>query len=392
MGRARLHRTRQTGRRVGELGDRVAVIGGGNTAIDARPRETAWRASGDDVLSARRGAHDRLRFRICIRQERRRRVSLQRAPVRIGNGEVTFVRTELRDGKVVPIAGTEFTRSGDAVIRAIGQSRLERTLDAFGVETDDGVVRVDDAMRTKRARRVRGRATACSPRASAMRWSSKPPNTAKPRRAASTRLAREGARRWPICAALSPESRSPNPFWLASAPPTNCGYQVMRAFEAGLGRCGLEDARHADRQRDLALRRTRLQANKMIGMNNIELITDRPLDDNLREIGECKKAFPDRAIVASLMNDLRAAGLARTGQARARSSHRRLRAQLRLPARDVGARHGRGGRPGSGSDRSGDAWVKEVARVPVIVKLTPNITDVRVPARAAAPAAPMRSA
>jgi hypothetical protein len=36
-------------------------------------------------------------------------------------------------------------------------------------------------------------------------------------------------------------------------------------------------------------------ATKMIGMNNIELITDRPLDDNLREIAECKAAYPDRA-------------------------------------------------------------------------------------------------
>ena len=29
--------------------------------------------------------------------------------------------------------------------------------------------------------------------------------------------------------------QSPNPFWLASAPPTNCGEQIMRAFDAGWG-------------------------------------------------------------------------------------------------------------------------------------------------------------
>ena len=29
--------------------------------------------------------------------------------------------------------------------------------------------------------------------------------------------------------------KSPNPFWLASAPPTNSGGQVLRAFEAGWG-------------------------------------------------------------------------------------------------------------------------------------------------------------
>ena len=37
--------------------------------------------------------------------------------------------------------------------------------------------------------------------------------------------------------------KSPNPFWLASAPPTDKKYNVERAFEAGLGRRGLEDAR-----------------------------------------------------------------------------------------------------------------------------------------------------
>ncbi|MBI3542749.1 MAG: NAD-dependent dihydropyrimidine dehydrogenase subunit PreA, partial [Deltaproteobacteria bacterium] len=29
--------------------------------------------------------------------------------------------------------------------------------------------------------------------------------------------------------------KTPNPFWLASAPPTNTGGQVQRAFEAGWG-------------------------------------------------------------------------------------------------------------------------------------------------------------
>ena len=29
--------------------------------------------------------------------------------------------------------------------------------------------------------------------------------------------------------------KSPNPFWLASAPPTNSGDQVMRAFDSGWG-------------------------------------------------------------------------------------------------------------------------------------------------------------
>ncbi len=44
---------------------------------------------------------------------------------------------------------------------------------------------------------------------------------------------------------------------------------------------------------------------RMVGFNNIELITDRPLKDNLREISEVKKRFPDNAVIASLMVETR---------------------------------------------------------------------------------------
>jgi dihydropyrimidine dehydrogenase (NAD+) subunit PreA len=95
--------------------------------------------------------------------------------------------------------------------------------------------------------------------------------------------------------------KAPNPFWLASAPPTNSGAQVMRAFDAGWGgavwktlgnpivnvwsRFGSLDYANA----------------RMMGLNNIELITDRPLDVNLKEIREVKQRYPRHAIVVSLM-------------------------------------------------------------------------------------------
>ena len=45
---------------------------------------------------------------------------------------------------------------------------------------------------------------------------------------------------------------SPNPFWLASAPPTNTGEMIMRAFDAGWGGA-VEDDRRADHQCELTL-------------------------------------------------------------------------------------------------------------------------------------------
>jgi len=71
----------------------------------------------------------------------------------------------------------------------------------------------------------------------------------------------------------------------------------------GAGRV-LEDARRAHRERLLAiLPRSIWNGSRMMGLNNIELITDRPLDVNLREIYEVKKRYPNHAVIASLMVD-----------------------------------------------------------------------------------------
>jgi dihydropyrimidine dehydrogenase (NAD+) subunit PreA len=178
--------------------------------------------------------------------------------------------------------------------------------------------------------------------------------------------------------------KSPNPFWLASAPPTNSGYQVMRAFAAGWGgvvwkTLALEPIVNVT-SRFAGLN---IGPQKMLGMNNIELITDRPLDVNLREIAECKAAYPDRAIVASLMTDCNQ-----------KSWHDLVLAVQTVPIDgfelNFGCPHGMSER-GQGAAVGQDPelvemitrWVKEVATVPVIVKLTPNITDVRNTARAA---------
>src|SRR2546428_8369061 len=95
--------------------------------------------------------------------------------------------------------------------------------------------------------------------------------------------------------------KSPNPFWLASAPPANTGDQVMRAFDLGWG--GAVWKTLGDPIIDTSSRFGSLDVSgtRMVGFNNIELITDRPLDVNLREIREVKSKYPDRALIVSLM-------------------------------------------------------------------------------------------
>jgi dihydropyrimidine dehydrogenase (NAD+) subunit PreA len=176
---------------------------------------------------------------------------------------------------------------------------------------------------------------------------------------------------------------SPNPFWLASAPPTNCGEQVMRAFDAGWG--GAVWKTIGDPIVNVSSRYSSIDWNgqRMMGLNNIELITDRPLDVNLGEIAEVKKRYPKHAVIASLMVES------------TREAWHRIVQQAEDAGADglelnFGCPHGMSERGmGSAVGQVPDytemitAWVKEKARTPVLVKLTPNITDIRTVARAA---------
>ncbi|WP_096188849.1 NAD-dependent dihydropyrimidine dehydrogenase subunit PreA [Evansella halocellulosilytica] len=177
--------------------------------------------------------------------------------------------------------------------------------------------------------------------------------------------------------------KSPNPFWLASAPPTNSGYQVQRAFDAGWG--GAVWKTLGDPILNVTSRFAAMDFNgqKVVGFNNIELITDRPLEVNLQEIYETKKKFPDHAIIASLMVEPK--------QEKWHEIVKRVE-EVGVDGLELnfGCPHGMAERGmGSASGQVPELvekqtyWVKEVAETPVIVKLTPNITDITVTAESA---------
>ncbi len=182
--------------------------------------------------------------------------------------------------------------------------------------------------------------------------------------------------------------RSPNPFWLASAPPTNSGAQIHRAFEAGWGGAVWKTIGAPVLNVSNRYGSWRYGTEKMLAINNVELISDRPMEVNLREIAEVKRAWPDRAVIVSAMVESKPEAWHDVNGSRGYSTRtergRYRRAELWLPARDERARHGRRGRPSAGIlPRDHRIWVMDVAKIPVIVKLTPNISDIVMPARAA---------
>lgn len=181
--------------------------------------------------------------------------------------------------------------------------------------------------------------------------------------------------------------KSPNPFWLASAPPTDKEVNVRRAYEAGwggvvwktLGEAGPPIVNVSGPRYGVVHGADR----RLLGLNNIELITDRPLEVNLEEIARVKADYPDRALVVSLMVPCE------------EEPWERIVKQVEETGADgvelnFGCPHGMAER-GMGSAvgqvpeyiEMVTRWVKKHSRLPCIVKLTPNITDIRFPAEAA---------
>ncbi len=181
--------------------------------------------------------------------------------------------------------------------------------------------------------------------------------------------------------------RSPNPFWLASAPPTDKEYNVRRAFAAGWGGVVWKTL-GAEGPPVVNVNGPRYGAiygadRRLLGLNNIELITDRPLEVNLREIKAVKRDFPDRAMVVSLMvpceEEAWRAILPRVEETGADGIELNFGCPHGMSERGMGSAVGQVPEYIEMVTR----WCKQMTRMPVIVKLTPNITDVRKPAAAA---------
>src|SRR5271169_1504812 len=177
--------------------------------------------------------------------------------------------------------------------------------------------------------------------------------------------------------------KSPNPFWLASAPPSNSGAQVHKAFEAGWGGAvwktiGAPVLNVSNRYGAL-----HYGGIKMLGINNVELISDRPLEVNLREIAEVKRAWPDRAVIASAMVESKPEAwhdiIRRIEDTGADGIELNYGCPHGMSERGMGAAVGQVPEYCEQITR----WVMEGAHIPVIVKLTPNVTSVVSPARAA---------
>lgn len=176
-----------------------------------------------------------------------------------------------------------------------------------------------------------------------------------------------------------------NPFWLASAPPTDKYINVVRAFEAGWGGVVWKTLGEDPPVINVS---SRYGAHKdgngsILGINNIELITDRPLETNLEEIRRIRKEWPDRVIIGSMMAVIEEDAWKSLAIKIAASGVQGIELNLGCPhgmcERGMGSAIGQVPEMVEKVTR----WVKEVVDIPVFTKLTPNITNILWSAEAA---------
>lgn len=127
--------------------DRVIVLGGGNTAMDAAS-ESARMGASEVILAYRRsrdemGGYD---FEYDLARSAGARGLFNAQPVEIvGNGKATgvkFIKTQSRNGKLEEVSGSEFVVECDLVIKATGQAKLAELFDQI------------DALQIDRSKRI----------------------------------------------------------------------------------------------------------------------------------------------------------------------------------------------------------------------------------------------
>ena len=179
----------------------------------------------------------------------------------------------------------------------------------------------------------------------------------------------------------------PNPFVIASGPPGTNLNVISRAFREGWGAVVAKTVSlDASKVVNVTPRYAKLHAadgKEVIGWENIELISDRSLSVWIEEFKKCKDLHPGGVIIASIMEECNKGAwveiVERCQDAGIDGFELNFSCPHGLPERRMGAAMGQD--PEIVEEVCG--WVMAAAKKPVWAKMTPNITRIEDPSRAA---------
>jgi len=178
-----------------------------------------------------------------------------------------------------------------------------------------------------------------------------------------------------------------NPFLLGSGPPGTNAKVIAKSFELGWGGVVCKTiSLDSSKVINVAPRYGKLKSrvkNEVIGFENIELISDRPFDTWIEELTQLKKDYPNKVLVASIMEEGRRECwheiVKRVQDTGVDAFEMNLSCPHGLPERRMGMAMGED--PERVKEVVG--WVKEVSTIPVWAKMTPNVGNPADPATAA---------
>mmetsp|Transcript_36981 Transcript_36981/g.104385 ORF Transcript_36981/g.104385 Transcript_36981/m.104385 type:complete len:431 (-) Transcript_36981:252-1544(-) len=188
----------------------------------------------------------------------------------------------------------------------------------------------------------------------------------------------------PSLAVESNGLKMPNPFVIGSGPP-GTNYVVMKkAFEEGWGGV-IAKTMSLDSSKviNVTPRYAKLKGNdgQVLGWENIELISDRPFETMLKELKMLKEEFPDRVLIASIMEEYNQNSweeiIGRCEEVGVDAFEINFSCPHGMPERKMGMAMGQD------CELLGEVcgWINKAATIPVWAKMTPNITDITDPAR-----------
>ncbi len=175
-----------------------------------------------------------------------------------------------------------------------------------------------------------------------------------------------------------------NPFVLASGPPGTNARVISKSFDLGWGGCVIKTiSLDASKVINTAPRYAKLrsrESNEVVGFENIELISDRPFEVWLDDLRQLKKNYPKKMLIASIMEEYKKENwheiVKRVQETGVDAFELNLSCPHGLPERKMGMAMGED--PAIVGEVCG--WVKEVAKVPVWAKMTPNVGHITEPA------------
>ncbi len=179
----------------------------------------------------------------------------------------------------------------------------------------------------------------------------------------------------------------PNPYLVGSGPPGTNAAVIAKAYEAGWGGAVAKTVSlESFKVKNVSPRYGKLKSREtgeVIGFENIELISDRPIETWLKEFREIKRNYPKHVLIASIMEETNEEAWQKLTKMVQETGVDGLELNFSCPhgmtERKMGAEVGQH----APLTEQVTGWVKKVATVPVWVKMTPNITHITEPALAA---------